>query len=531
MPEKKLTSLDIGACKEIVISYQNALQSNYKDMSTLKNLMTGTFYRGKHSRYFLMDFLAGGVTNNYGLNLSPHLYGNFIYFVDAICKDKSLEEKDRESILQALSTVDSLDALSQTIEKYQTIIPEKCYYDLQADLKENINHYNEENRKAETESHRRSKISCFFYALCQGFIEVRGMTAFPFIAALILPWSWPVMAAVFTMAFFINYSFAREDTYGLIKKWKTGSGITGNLFARNIGTNDKPQYEPYTRIETGIAVLFLICSFAAGFCIFALAAGSMPVTFPLWLAHLAASPIFFPASLVFSKTIFKFIDKKEWKKIKKYLWDDFFEAKTKWDFCKLFFGKLFKLTFSIAASAVVLVANCFIYSSKLALLLAVAVTAVSVLIFTGITAGVKSIFCMSRVAELLESFGEYISNKLAKLVDFLSVCFNRDEKSISVSKESSNGNTPKFNPLQESDRRCSTVAYMLKALALTVHCASEGGTVLNATTDMSTTRQIILSTGKSVYSFFTSLKPIFFASEDHRDSSVKNAKNSNSPKK
>jgi|GEM_PF-4165395 len=186
-------------------------------------------------------------------------------------------------------------------------------------------------------------------------------------------------------------------------------------------------------------------------------------------------------------------------------------------FVNLFCDKIFNLAFSIGASVVIGFANLCIYSTKVTAL-AIAYGLIGAFItvalcFAIITAGVKSIFCMSRIADLLESFSHFVSNKLTNFVDFLSKCFTPNDAPIPVA-------APKLNPLQELDKTCNTVTYLLKALALTVHCASEAGVVLNATPDMGSSRQTILALGKSMYSFFTSLKPIFFASEDHKKSSA-----------
>lgn len=512
------SELNIDICVNIAQSYQKALGKKDSDTSAIKNLITGTFYRGTHSSYFLRDFLAGGVTNNFFFNWFPRSdYGNFIFLVDAICK----QGPDADAVLTNIIEINTREKLNSFVDQNQRYVPRKCYNDLKADISGNARYYNSPNRKAETESHRFSKVACLAYAFCQGFIEMMGINGFYFIAGLSAPWSISVMTGVFIVAFFVNYSFSREDTYQLIKRWKEG-----NLFKRNVGTLDTPSYEDFTTTEKNILILFACCSVFAGLCIYGLGVSAMlATTLPPLVVYLLPLSLIMPASIVFSKIAHKFIDENGWDKVKKYFFNNF-TVKNRYDIlgiARIILWEIPKLFFSITVSAIIFYATlCMLRGKSVILLSHIPYKNMAMLCATmaaGITAGVKFIFSVSKISELLESASIKMCELFASARRYL---FNRkgvdrtEERTLAIEEDKSIPEKPEpvLNRLQKKNRVSEGFQTTCKALCLFIHSGSEAGLILGSTKQMNPSEKVAGAVSKGCYSFFTCFKPIFNESEN-----------------
>lgn len=503
MPLDSKIPLDIKICNEIASSY---LDEKISDLSTVKKAVSDTFYNGTHSTYTIRDWLAGGSTNNFAFGYLPRSrYANFSQFIDNVCLQAPPEKASE--IIKELAKVKDLDRIRELVQANHHYLSPKCYYDLLVDLgtefsEDPINKYNEDKRKAETESQRLSKIMCVGYALCQGFIEMMGITGFHFIAVLSAPVLASVMVAVFIIAVYINFSFGREDTTKLILRWKMG-----NLFKREIKLEEEKMQLPedFTPWEKRTVKFFAVFSISAAFCGFVLGVLSMQVYLPVLAACLASLFLLVPTSLIFTGMVYKYIDNNGLDGIKEYFETRFIDNWPNHKLKVLF--EAVKLIFSIFISILVCCATFLMLHGKSMLLLSKpALQTVAPYISSlaaGITAGVKALFSVSKIGELLDLARDYLF---------------QDKSSEAASAE--HENQPKIDPttakifqgLKIKARIISGVENVKTFFAVAGHATSEAGLVwgvLGSNPDITFVAKCADTGAKFFYSGATTGRPFF----------------------
>ncbi len=402
-------TLEIKICNEIVNSF---LDEKKKDISFFKRLFSGSYYKGKHSTYFIRDWLAGGSANNFGYDYFPRSeYANFILFVQNIC----LKAPNAKEILQELKNAQNLDDIFNIIEKNKDkdYISSKCYYDLIKDLGKldslellpSVKNHNAIKRKAATESHRISKILCFGYEICQGINEAYGIMMFPFIATLTSIAWWPAIMTVFVIAAYLNYSIGREETTKFILRYKMG-----NHLRREVIKDGEISYEEFSDGEKRLVRLFEFLSMFAALCSVGLTATSM-LGFLSLGAYILPIAMIIPTCLIFTNMVYKVIDHHGMQGVKDYLYERFKMESIK-DLPRVIYEG-FKLVFSIVVSGFVAYATFGMFNGKLLHFAAKLGAAAPYIagIASGITAGVKALFSVSKITQLLESIGRYLFQK------------------------------------------------------------------------------------------------------------------------
>lgn len=519
---------DLNKCREIALAY---LDEERKQLYFYKKLFSGSFYTGEHSTNFFRDWLAGGSTNNFFFGRRPRSdYANFIQFVDAICLEAP--ENKAIEIITELSTVKDTQRIQEIVHENKEYLSSKCYYDLLMDLgfKGDINQeYNSKKRKAETFSHRWSKIICIFYAIPQGLIEAAAIKSLPFIAALALPGS-AVMISIFIIAAFVNYNFARDDTIKLILR-----GKMGNLFKREISEdkneisenkkeisedekeisedNKKINTIHLTGTEIFIVGVFYGLSIFAALCVFSLGVISLQTYLPFVPALFVSATLLIPTSLMFANMVYKFIDHNGLDGIKNYFKTKFIEP---WSENKLkVVVEVGKLLFSLIVSVLVCGASYFLYHGKIVKLmgettLKVAAPVVS-LIAAGITSVVKSLFSVSKITELLESLSSKITEWLESLCNYMfksnknTSAEKSDEPSPLEAKKETTAEI--FNTLKNHAGNIDRLIAFRNSIALVGHVGSEtalvSGGFNSEHNNLSSGEVSVCIAGKSIYSFGT----------------------------
>lgn len=484
-----LNELTLEGCQRILTSYQT--DSN---LSIFKEAVTGISYNGEDSTNIIRDLLAGGATNNLffknkSLKRSP-------YAMIAMLIDEIIYRNDPRvavKIFRQFTEAKNLRDIQQFVKDYREYLPSKCYYDLQNDFefslpekyrkKVTVNdgdcpEYTTNNldlarqRKAESESDRLSKIMLTGYALGEGFIEMMGMSGFSLVLSLSGPGYIILMAAVFIVAAYINYSFGREDTTQFIQRWKMG-----NTFKRKIiETTDDGEiilYKKFTCSETMIVCGFAFLSLSAAFCVFVLGLLSMSAAYPILAAGTIPLLLLVPTSLIFTNMVYKYIDNNGLEGIKKYF-DSRFKENWIHNKPKVIY-EAFKLFFSIAISVIVCIATFLLLRGK-------AITALSKtsLIFAApvissiaavITAGVKALFSVSKIGELLDIMGGFIFQSKKEQLPNSNLS---NDNSLSESEEL----TAKiFEGLKRKKQFIRRFKVFMKLSSVLVHATAEGGLV------------------------------------------------------
>jgi len=381
-----MARLDLATCKEIIKNYRSIATSSY--WSSLRAFLTGSYYSGPHSRLAILDFLAGGAQNSFFFNLfSRPRYGAFIHFLDQIWKN----HPEKESILQAIEAADSTEEIHEIIKQNKQYLSKKYQLDLREQLKNNGERSEEEKRQRNRNSwsHRLAKPLTFFGAICEGCIDILGvswLSSFSWFICLGAG-TMPLFLACFVGGFVACYYIYRQDSAGLFEEI-----LLGNFFYKNMGTIDEPDYQPLTRPEKIKIALAMIMSICSGISVYALvipalqaALTILTIAAPLLTIQILAAPMIFLIGALCFNAAKKLIQENQANASD--------EAMTAGQITK----EIAKFCFALIVSATVACITFFLFKSKLGMLFSKSpnvIATVAAYLCAGATALMRFAFCI-----------------------------------------------------------------------------------------------------------------------------------------